>query len=169
MSSPCAFAWCFMCWLPCSCVTVFNMRCQPWHKQINCHGSFTGFPLLAEVSFLFPPELKVFLPQVFPLLRRFLQLHSDGFSHLPPGISWHLWILILWLWLLFLIPMWRFMLKNCSEELARNAQESSTVQNRPIIITVGCYISREVHSVGYKVGFQRSLWLRCTYSIDLTH
>lgn len=53
MSSPCAFAWCFMCWLPCGCVTVFNMRCQPWHKQINCHGSFTVLGFLSWLRSVF--------------------------------------------------------------------------------------------------------------------
>lgn len=44
---------------------------------------------------------------------------------------------------------------NCSEKIARNAQEESMVQNRPITVVMGCadltysYISREVRSEGF--------------------
>lgn len=64
---------------------------------------------------------------------------------------------------------------------AINAQEESTVVNRPVTKAVDSidstfsYFSREVcvrsgiaYSVRYSVVFQKGFWLQCSYGVDLT-
>lgn len=60
------------------------------------------------------------------------------------------------------------------EKVARNAQEESSVLNRPITIAGGCahpttiFVGRcpSDDGVGYFVGFQKGLWLQCSYGVD---
>lgn len=76
---------------------------------LSCPSVLNAVPAIMETNkmlwlfFLCCGQFFPYLPlEFFPHLCTFPQVHSDSFSNLPAGICWHLWVLILMLWLLFL-------------------------------------------------------------------
>lgn len=91
-----------------------------------------------EIQFLGRLFVYFFVPLVFPLLCSFPRIHFD---HLLTFASSYIIILITIPSTETMIVILTYKFKSCGEKVARNAQDESTVEKRPItIVTVFCQV-----------------------------